>query len=158
LQAPAPDRFEWERIAPKFEWIRLLEALPVTSPLFTHPLCEKRCQRPDGGGRLRPATLKHVGVTLAHHANENGKHAHPGIGRLALETSRHRSTIIVALGHLETVGLIGAQIRGGMVGTPRTFASDYSLMYPPLDTLAATAANDPEARIYDFFNRENGQS
>ncbi len=154
------ERFEFERIMGKFDWIRVLEALPATSPLFGHALCSARCSRKDSrtGQRslLRAATIKHIGVTLAHHANDNGTRAFPGINVLANETSRHRSTVIAALGHLETVGLIAARTRGGTVGVPRTFATEYCLMNVPLDILAVSAANDTEARIYDYFSRPGG--
>lgn len=151
------ERFEFERIVGKFDWIRLVEALPATSPLFRHELCEARCSRKDGrtGQRslLRAATIKHVGVTLAHHAREDGTRAFPGINVLAAETSRHRSTVIAALGHLRTVGLIADRIRGSSYGIPRGFATEYCLMSPPLEILAGSAANDTEARIYDYFAR-----
>lgn len=150
------ERFEFERICDKFEWIRLIEALPATSPLFGHALCTSRCSRKDGT-RLRAATIKHIAVTLANKANRDGTSAHPGIGRLVAETSRHRSTVIAVLGHLETVGLIAARERGSTYGLPRTYATSYCLMTPPLEVLAAAAATDTEAKVYDFFTRPPGE-
>jgi hypothetical protein len=137
------ERFPWERIAPKFDWIRLIEALPVTSPLLTgHELC---------GRRLRASTIKHVGVTIAHAADEDGTNARRGIERLTHATSRARATAIIAVGHLETVGLLTARLRAGTAGIPRTFATNYCLTLPPLDVIAQAQLGEEESRVYDWF-------
>lgn len=139
------------------QWEQLIRALPATSPLFEHRRCSSRCYRRDGS-RLRAATLKHVALTLATFANPDGTRAWPGINRLVLGTSRHRSTVIASLGHLETVGLIAAQARAGSMGRPREHATVYCLTSPDLDQLASMGPpNGQDAAIYDWFAHQQQQ-
>lgn len=155
MGAPALVRFEWERRLRTNDWINLLRGLEADSALFAHDLCPGRCRRKDGS-RLAPATLKHIGLTLATFAKPDGSDAFPGVGRpgepgrLVLATSRHRSTVIAALGHLETVGLIAAAFRGSTAGIPRHFATSYYLMCPPVELSLANATGD-ERKSYEWF-------
>jgi hypothetical protein len=153
MGAAALVRFEWERLLTTNEWINLLRGLPANSPLFAHDLCPGRCRRKDGS-RLAPATLKHIGLTLATFAKPNGTDAFPGIQRLVLGSSRHRSTVIAALGHLETVGLICAAFKGSSPNIPRTFATSYCLTCPPPEISLATATGD-ERKAYEWFTRQH---
>jgi|SRR5215472_13056142 len=157
--APA-DRFPWERIMPRNEWEQVIRGLPATSPLFEHRGCGSQCRRRDGS-RLSPATLKHVALTLATYATPQGRNAWPGINRLAYSCSRHRGTVIAALGHLERVGLISCSARAGTMGRPREHANIYCLTSPQLMQLAAAGADEaPEvARAYEWFKeRDDGAS
>ncbi len=142
-------RFEFERLMAKLEWLQVLDALPASSPLFAHGHCESRCRRSDGS-QLRPATIKHVGLSLGQRANMDGTRAFPGIGRLAITTARGRATVVAALRHLETVGLVSARIRGGSIGVARDHATEYCLTAPHFDIPAAIGAEE-HARVVDWF-------
>jgi len=117
------------------EWERLIRALPAASPLFAHDLCGRRCHRKDGT-RLAPSTICGVCYALATFASNDGTTAHPGSARLGLAAKRHRGTVIACLGHLETVGLIVATLRGSSAGVPRWMATEYHLSVPDLGVLA----------------------
>jgi hypothetical protein len=117
------------------EWVRLIRVLPAASPLFAHDLCGRRCHRKDGN-RLAPSTIAGVCFALATFASNDGTAAHPGNAKLALAAKRHRGTVIAALGHLETVGLIVATIRGSTAGVPRWKATEYHLSVPDFGVLA----------------------
>jgi len=144
-------RFEFERLMAKLEWLQILNALPASSPLFAHARCDGRCQRKDGTW-LRASTIKHIGMSLGTCANGDGTRAFPGIGRLAQYTGRGRFTVVMALAHLETVGLVTARLRGGAFGVPRDHATEYCLTSPHFDIPAAVSPVE-QAAIYDWFSR-----
>lgn len=144
-------RFEFERLMAKLDWLQVLDALPASSPLFAHGRCEQRCQRRDGS-KLRPSTIKHVGLSLGQRADADGTRAFPGISRLAISTARSRETVVAALRHLETVGLVVSRIRGGAVGVARDHATEYCLTSPHFDIPAAVSPAE-QAAIYDWFSR-----
>lgn len=76
----------------------------------------------DGTSRL-------VLVALADHANDDGKQARPGIGRLAVKTGTSRRTVKRALAHLEDHGLISADgYRGGGRGNATNWAINVALL------------------------------
>lgn len=149
-----------ERVAPKFDWIRLLEAAPAKSVLFTHDGCPAQCRRMDrarnSSSWLRAATIAHIGITLALKAQVDGTGAWPGIDLLAAESKRHRSTVIAALGHLEHKELLYAQARGGSSGIPRTWATLYVLTRPPAKVLAEAGLPEEIGRVYDWFSHQAG--
>ena len=134
------------------EWVGMVRGLPPGSALFRHDRCRPICTD-KRGPRLRPGTIKQVAVTLATYAQPNGANAHPGATVLAMATGRHRTTVIVGLVHLETVGLVMVQARGGGIGLPRWHSTNYWLSAPPLDQLAAAARTPEDRRLYDFFTR-----
>jgi hypothetical protein len=144
-------RFDFERLMAKLEWLQVVDALPSSSPLFAHDRCEKRCQRRDGS-KLRAATIKHVGLSLGVRADADGTNAFPGIGRLVVTTSRSRGTVVAALRHLETVGLVTVRIRGGSLGVARDHATVYCLTAPHFDIPAAISAEE-HARVVDWFHQ-----
>ncbi|SRR5579871_302095 len=150
VSALAP-RFEFERLMGKLEWLQELNSLPASSPLFAHGLCDGRCQRKDGSW-LRPSTIKHIGMSLGACANGDGTRAFPGIGRLAQYTARGRFTVVIALAHLETVGLICARVRGGAFGIARDHATEYCLTSPNYD-IPSTLEPAEHARVIDWFRR-----
>jgi len=147
-----------ERVVPKFDWIRLLERLPAKSPLYTHDGCSPQCKRLDKArgstSWLRASTIAHIGVTLALRAEVDGTGAWPGIDVLAAKTKRHRSTVIAALGHLEHKELLFAELRGGSMGIPRSWATRYVLIRPPDKVMADAGLGDELGRIYDWFTRQ----
>lgn len=146
-------RFPWERLAPKFDWIRLVEELPGGSLLWAHGRCGRRCLDRDRGARLRASTIKHVAVTIGHAADADGHNAFRGIKELARLCDRHRTTVIVAVGHLETVGLLFARTRAGTMGMARDWATNYSLTRPPIEDLAQAGLGEEQSRMFSWFAR-----
>jgi hypothetical protein len=145
-----------ERVVPKFDWIRLLERTPADSPLYGHGRCGRRCERSSGGKvwRLRPSTIAHIGVTLALTASVDGTDAWLGVEQLALRTKRHRTTVISAMGHLETVELLHVSVRSGTMGLPRTWANKYVLTRPTDERMAEAGLGEESGR-YDWFTRRH---
>jgi len=151
-----------ERVVPKFDWIRMLERVPASSPFFTHELCLRppeegggnRCERLDKKrgyvSRLRPSTICHIGKTLALKAEVDGTDAWLGIDLLAAKTKTHRVTVISALAHLEAKQLLYARVRGGSTGIPRTWATNYVLTQPPAKEMADAGLADLIS-AYDWF-------
>jgi hypothetical protein len=150
-----------ERVVPKFDWIRLLERVPPTSALYAHDRCGTLCERRDKKhgpvSRLRASTIAHVGVTLALKANIDGTEAWYGVDQLAAATKRNRVTVITALRHLETVGLLHLAERAGTMGLPRTWANKYVLTRPCEQEMAAAGLGEESAR-YDWFLRRGTTS
>jgi hypothetical protein len=147
--APVWQRPEWG-CRDKFEWLDMIQAEHSVSPLWRHDQCRGSCSRRDGS-RLRPATLKHVCMVLGWAANLDGTHIFLGLSLIALRASMHRSTVSAAVLHLERAGLIEAFIRGGQMGVPRNYATEYWLTSPLFDHRADGAQT--EAQVYDWFSR-----
>ena len=152
-----------ERIAPKFDWIRLMGRAPRDSWFYAHGEgCLARCQRFDSRGgyryHLQAATIHHVGTTLAGHANPDGTEAWMGFEHLAAEVKRSKVTVIAAVKHLEAKQLVFPRTRGGSQGLPRTWATVYVLTTPPAELMAAAGLGPEIAAAYDWFTRPPGQA
>lgn len=156
----AARKFEAERAISRNQWEQIVRTLPGSSPLFAHDRCGSRCERKDPArglvSRLRASTIKHVGLTLATYANPDGTRAYPGIDRLVLGASRHRATVIAALGHLETVGLIVCTLRAGQMGRPRDWANVYCLATPAIEARAGLVGAAAENAVHDWFTPRRG--
>lgn len=138
-----PGRFEFERVTRANDWIDLVRNLPGSSPLLRdHRRCPPLCtlSKTDQRPRLRPATIKGVGLLLATYARPDGTNAWPGIERLVLASSRDRVTVMAALGHLEAVGLVLVVARANRAGVPRWHSTNYALAVPTFEILTALQA------------------
>lgn len=149
-------------VVPKYTWQRITMALPSNSPYFRHDKCGTGCTYPNGS-QLSAAVVKHICLILADAVGEHDpeSRAYRGVAVIASAASRNRRTVMAALGHLQTAGLIDRTRLGGGLNVAKGAPSAYSLTIPRDDAelllQLARVDTDMLRRIEELLQQTPGQ-